>query len=291
MDVRSIDSSVLQTDADALVVGVFADARPAGAAAEIDAALGGAIGSLIERQELTGRRFELTPLLVKAGKARQVLVVGLGNRESLDAGAAFRIAAAAAKQLAAKPRSTVAFFLDEGWPAAWTESGVAGAIVACQGQDLHRAEKNRHPFGTLAWHGGDKAAFERGKILGESINLTRGLVNAPADEIYPETFAQQAAEVAQRNGLEIEIWDARRLAAERCGAMLAVAKGSNREARLVILRYRGAAVGQPPLAIVGKGVTFDSGGLSLKPPEGMLTMKCDKAGASTMVGALRQSPG
>ena len=286
MDVLLIDSSVLATEADALVVGVFEDAPLAGAAAEVDAALSGAIRNLVERKEFVGRRYELAPLLIGVGKARQVLLVGLGKREELDAGRAYRVAAAAAKQLAGKLRGVVAFFLDEGWPAAATESGVAGAIVGCLGQDLHRAEKNRHPFGTLAWHGGDQAAAARGEILGESINLTRGLVNAPADEIYPETFAEQAAEVAKRNGLEIEVWDAKRLAKERCGALLAVAKGSSREARLVILRYRGGPANQPPLAIVGKGVTFDSGGLSLKPPEGMLTMKCDKAGASTMVGAL-----
>jgi leucyl aminopeptidase len=87
--------------------------------------------------------------------------------------------------------------------------------------------------------------------------------------------------------LESEVWDEKRLATERCGSLLAVAKGSNRPARLVILRHRGGAKGAPTLAIVGKGVTFDSGGLSLKPPEGMLTMKCDMAGAATMLAAMR----
>ncbi len=275
------------TDADAIVLGVFEDAPLTGAAAEVDAALGEAIRGLIDRKEFSGRSYETAPLLVPVGRAKQALVVGLGRREKFDAGAAFRSSAAAAKVLAAKPRASVAFFLDEAWPEDWTEAGVCGAIVGCQGQDLYRAEKNRHPFGLLAWSGGTEQAVANGRILGDSVNLTRRLVNSPADDIYPETFAAQAAEVAERCGLEIEIWDEKRLLAERCGAILAVAKGSSRPARLVILRYNGAGKGAPTLAIVGKGVTFDSGGLSLKTPEGMMTMKCDKAGASTMVGAMQ----
>jgi leucyl aminopeptidase len=88
-------------------------------------------------------------------------------------------------------------------------------------------------------------------------------------------------------GCEIEVWDENRLRAERCGALLAVAQGSARPPRLVILRYAGAGAGAPWLGWVGKGVTFDSGGLSLKPTDGMLTMKCDMAGAATVVGAMQ----
>jgi leucyl aminopeptidase len=284
--VQSLESPLLQTEADALAVGVFQDAPLSGAAAELDMAMGGAIRALVDRKEFIGRSYETAPLLVPVGRARQALLVGLGRRDKFDAGEAFRTAATASRSLAGKPRQCVALFLDEGKSSEWTEAGTCGAIVGCQGQDLHRAEKNRHPFHTLLWHGGSDAAIANGRIVGQSVNLTRRLVNGPADEIYPETFAAQAAEVAEENHLDIEIWDEKRLAAERCGAMLAVAKGSSRPARLVLLRYYGAGKDAPTLAIVGKGVTFDSGGLSLKPSEGMLTMKCDKAGASTMIGAL-----
>jgi leucyl aminopeptidase len=287
VQIRRIQSRVTETDADAVVVGAFEDGPLGGAAAEIDVALQGAVSGLIERREFTGRSHELLPLLVPVGRARQVLVVGLGQREKFDAGAAFRSAATAARHLAAKQRANAAFFLDDGWQAEWTESGVCGAMVGCQGQDLYRAEKNRHAFDTLAWSGGSEQAVASGRILGESVNLTRRLVNEPADEIYPETFAGRAADVARQNGLEVEIWDEKRLEAERCGAILAVAKGSSRPARLVMLRYQGAGQDAATLAIVGKGVTFDSGGLSLKTSEGMLTMKCDKAGAATMVGAMQ----
>ncbi len=287
MQVRQITSNVLETESDAVVVGVFRDSPLAGPAAQVDASFNGAVRAMVERKEFAGNLYEIAPLLVPVGRAKQALIVGLGLRKTFDAGLAFRCTAAAARALAAKPRSSVAFFLEDGWSSEIVESGVCGAVVGCQGQDLYRVEKSRHPFATLLWSGAHADAITRGRILGESVNLTRRLVNEPSDNIYPETFAQNAAEVARQNGLEAEIWDEKRLAAERCGALLAVAKGSSRPARLVILRYSGAGAGAPTLAIVGKGVTFDSGGLSLKTPEGMLTMKCDKAGAATMVGAMQ----
>ena len=129
--------------------------------------------------------------------------------------------------------------------------------------------------------------FNAGQILGESINLTRRLVNEPPQDIYPESFAAKAAEVAKACGLECEIWDQPKLEKERCGSLLAVARGSSRPPRLVILRYQGAKPQAQMLALVGKGVTFDSGGLSLKPTDGMLTMKCDMAGAATVLGAMQ----
>jgi leucyl aminopeptidase len=287
VQIEPVKTPVLETAADAIAVGLFEDSPLAGAAAQVDAALAGAVRGLVERKEFAAHANDTAPLLVPVGKTRQVLLVGLGKREKFDAGAAFRASAAAARALAAKPRATVAMFLDERWPADWTESGVAGALTGCVGQDLYREEKKRHPFDKLLWSSDHGEPIAGGRILGEGINLTRRLVNSPADEVYPETFAQRAVEIAASAGLESEVWDEKRLAAERCGALLAVAKGSNRPARLVILRYAGGAKNAPALAIVGKGVTFDSGGLSLKTPEGMLTMKCDKAGACTMLGAMQ----
>jgi leucyl aminopeptidase len=116
--------------------------------------------------------------------------------------------------------------------------------------------------------------------------LTRELVNLPPNYMFPEVFAKRAAEVAVASGLELEVWDELRLRRERCGALLAVSAGSSRPPRLLILRYAGKSQ-QAPLALVGKGVTFDSGGLSLKPSESMLSMKCDMAGAATVLGAMQ----
>ncbi len=288
MFVAKPTTSVTQTPADAVIVGVFAEQPLSGAAAEIDRATKGVIARLIESKEFAGKSYEALPLRGLPGlAASQVLVLGLGERGKFDTGAAHRAAGAAAQILAARPRNTVAFFLAEGWTASEIEAGLCGALVGCQGQDLYRAEKKRHPFKTLLWSGGNEDTTASGQILGDSVNLTRRLVNGPPDDIYPETFADEATKVAGECGFSMEVWDQSRLEAERCGSLLAVAKGSSHPPRMVIARHQGAGPKAPTLAIVGKGVTFDSGGLSLKTPDGMLTMKCDMAGAATMLGALR----
>ena len=275
-------------DVDALVVPLFASDPRLGPIAEVDRATGGLITRLVEAKELTGKKYELVPLFALPGiKSRQVLVVGLGERHSLDAMTVYRATAAAARNLAGKERGRVAFCSGEALGPERNELVVAAAIVGCEGQDLYRAERKRFAFGELVFSGIDAESVERGRVLGESVNLARRLVNEPAQEIYPESFAAKAREVAQSCGLEIEVWDEKKLELERCGSLLAVARGSNRPPRLVIVRYSGGAAAAPTLAIVGKGVTFDSGGLSLKTPEGMLTMKCDMAGAATMLAAMQ----
>ena len=288
MPVTRIDTPLASTTADAIVVGLHADAPLTGPAAEADRATGGLLAKLIERKELTGKRYELVTLLAPNGLLADVLlIVGLGAADKLNAATAHRAAAAASKQLAGKPRKKVAFFLGDLSSASMTEAAVAGAIVGCQGQDLYRAEKKRTPFTEILWSGGAPKDVANGEILGESVNLTRRLVNEPPDRMYPDSFAAEAEKVATANGLEIEIWDQKRLEKERCGSLLAVARGSNREPRLVILRYKGGKADAPLLGWIGKGVTFDSGGLSLKPSDSMLTMKCDMAGAATVLGAMQ----
>lgn len=271
--------------ADALVVGLLEGSPLEGSAAEIDAALGGVLSKLIDREEAMGGEGELTVLLGHQGAATPVVVAaGLGDRVSLDARVAYRAASAAALKLAGKARQRVAFCLDLEDPL--REAAVCGAMTGSHGCDLYRAEKKTHPFAEVIWSGGDRESVERAGRLGDSVNLARDLVNQPAGHLYPETFAEAAGEVAAQTGLELEVWDGQKLQAERCGALLAVAQGSTRPPRLVMLRHRGGGDG-PWLALVGKGVTFDSGGLSIKPSDGMKTMKGDMAGAAAVLGAMR----
>ncbi|MDZ4819854.1 MAG: leucyl aminopeptidase [Planctomycetota bacterium] len=299
MRITTTNVSLAEIAADAIVLPVFQNESPASKTsavlAEADAATDGLLSRLIEQKEITGKPYELVTLLAPPGmKTGQLLIIGLGERAKLDEGMLYRAAAAASKHLAGKPRGGVAFAFGSELSAEQIEAAVAGAIVGCHGQDLYRAEKKRTPFAEIVWHVASKgeslsAAEKRiasGTILGESINLTRRLVNEPAQDLYPESFADHAAAAAREYGLEIEVWDEAKLNAERCGSLLAVARGSSRPPRLVQLHYRGGKPGAPTLALVGKGVTFDSGGLSLKPTDGMLTMKCDMAGAATVLGAI-----
>ena len=287
MKLTSITSNAVATAADAVVVGVWADGQLTTAASAVDQATGGLLSKLIECKEITGKALEVVTVYPSTGmSAPLVAVVGLGDKAKLNRQIAHRAAGAAALSLAKKPREKVAFFLDEQWAADLAENAVAGALVGCVGQDLYRKEKKVYPFGELLWSG-QPAALSAGRILGEAMNLTRRLVNEPPQDIYPETFAQKVVEVAAACGMEVEVWDQARLEQERCGSLLAVAKGSSRPARLVIMSYLGGPKGAPPLALVGKGVTFDSGGLSLKPTDSMLTIKCDMAGAATVLGAMQ----
>jgi leucyl aminopeptidase len=287
MEIRHMDVKPAEIEADAVVVGVFQGLPLAGAAAELDAASAGLMSRLVERGEITGKRNEVLCLFGLSGvAAKQVVVVGWGEQEKLDRGVLAEASGTAAKKLAEKKRGKVVFCLE---PAAndLVEAAVCGVIVGCQGQDLFRAEKKLFLFDEVIVSGGSESAIERGRVLGECTNFARRLVNGPPQEIYPDSMAEAAAEVAGRYGIAGEIWDEDRLQSERCGALLAVARGSVRPPRLVILRYEGGWTGDPPLTLVGKGVTFDSGGLSLKPTDGMLTMKCDMAGAATVLGAMQ----
>ena len=288
MSVTMTREQIQEIAADAVVVAVHADSPLTGAAAALDRAIGGMLSRLIETKEITGKKCEATLLFAPPGiKANAALVVGLGPSDAFDCGTAFRAASAAAKTLSSKARERVAFYLGDGWPSELVEAATAGSVVGCVGQDLYRAKKSRFPFGETLWSCATAEAVANGAIVGEAINLARRLVNEPPSEIYPESFAAAAAGVAEACGIAIEVWDQARLEAERCGSLLAVARGSSRQPQLVILKYFGRPGKEPPLAFVGKGVTFDSGGLSIKPTDGMKTMKCDMAGAAAVLGAMQ----
>lgn len=129
-----------------------------------------------------------------------------------------------------------------------------------------------------------KTVLDRATVLGKAVNATRTLVNEPPSHLYPETFAQAAKELAKGLPVKVTVLDEKRLEKDGYGGILGVGKGSSRQPRLVKLEYSPARA-KRHLALVGKGITFDSGGLSLKPATGMMTMKCDMAGAAAILTA------
>jgi leucyl aminopeptidase len=287
MNVALVSQPAKDVDADAVVVGLFEGEPLSGQLAALDEGSQGAITRVVDAKDLAGKANELTTFLSLAGmKSARLITVGLGKRERLDAGQLFRATATAAKSLGSKRRKRVAFYLPVA-DSQLVESAICGALVGCHGQDLYRAEKKLIPFEELLWSSASAESVQNAWILAEGINLARRLVNEPASEIYPESFAITARRVAKEVGLDVELWDERKLEQERCGSLLAVARGSSRPPRLVILRHSGGGSDQPWLAFVGKGVTFDSGGLSIKDNENMKTMKCDMAGAATVLAAMQ----
>jgi leucyl aminopeptidase len=225
--------------ADAVVLFLTEGGIGGGSAAVIDRATGGLVSRLAAVGEITGKRHECVPLLAAPGlEAGQLLVVGLGKREDVDCGVLYRAAATASRHLAGRPRTKVVFVAEGWWSARQLEQAVAGAAVGMVGQDLYRAEPRRTRFGASVWTGAAPEAVKAGATIADGVNLARRLVNTPPADLYPQSFAEEAAAVAGRTGMEIEIWDEERLRRERCEAMLAVGRGSARPPRLVLLRYR-----------------------------------------------------
>ena len=288
MQIQAIQQGISELDVDAAVVGIYEGGVLPEIVQQLDQATGGGLQALLEAEEIDGKLGDTTVWLSPTSvETTHLLIVGLGPQEEFSPPVAFRVASIAAKKLAAKPRGRVAFCLDGSWSETVIESAVCGSLVGCVGQDLYRREKNLHPPEEVLWYTEETDALERGQVIADSVNLTRRLVNEPADVIYPQTFAETATQEAAESGFEIEVWDEDRLREEKCGSLLGVARGSDRPARLLVMRHRGNDSKHPELALVGKGVTFDSGGLSLKPSEGMKAMKCDMAGAATVLGTMR----
>ena len=273
-------------DYEVIVADIGSDLELSGKTAELNTASGNSISRLIECGEITGKEAEATVILSPAGMSATHLVV-VGTGDNVDVRSAFRAAAAGTRAVTSKARGRVLMTLGTNWDNACQEAAVAGAIVGSSGPDLYRKEKKRIAPESLLWSEVSADVCKSGQAIGDSVNLTRRLVNMPAGHLYPESFAAEALGVAESTGLGIEIWDEAQLNDQRCGSLLAVSRGSARPPRLVMVRHRGGSSDDLPLALVGKGVTFDSGGLSIKPSEGMKTMKCDMAGAATVLGTMQ----
>ncbi|WP_439629490.1 leucyl aminopeptidase [Gemmata sp.] len=271
--------------ADWLVVGVWAgDAPLVGPAQVVDAATNGLISKLRTAGDVTGKHLELTPVLTPSGSAaKRLLVVGLGKQDGATRSTLHDAAAAAARHVTGKKVGTLAFAVPS--PEFTLAAGV-GLAQGCQGPGVRKTTPTRHAPDRLVIVGGEATALPRVHAEAEGLWLARELVNAPPCDLYPETFAVAAAESGRKHGFDVEVWDEARIAAERMGSLLGVAQGSVRPARLALLRYTGNP-GGPTLALVGKGVTFDSGGLSLKPTDGMVDMKGDMAGAAAVLGGVQ----
>lgn len=288
----------------AIVVNLFRGVqKPGGATGAVDEALGGMITDLIRGGDLTGK-FKEAILFRTSGKvpAERVLVVGLGRKERFTLDRIREVSAKAAR------------FLGDGRVTAFTtvvhgagvggfdlqeaaEAVVEGTILGTyrfdryrtEGRDEERVELERM---TLAVKDEDRLptvqeAIRWASTVSAATNFVRDLVAAPAQDKTPTHLAQVVTEMAKATGLRCTVLDREAAAELKMGAFLGVAQGSDQPPKFVVLEYRGADEGEKPVALVGKGVTFDSGGLSLKTPEQMMEMKRDMAGAATVFGILR----
>jgi leucyl aminopeptidase len=286
-------------EAEALVSYVFEAEKEQGSAvqgviAELDQAAGGALGKLAAAGELTGKTLEFTLVHFAPGVAAQRLVlVGAGKREKFGTAELRRLASSAVRYLKARAVKRIAFLAREGERTPEAAQAVAeGLLLGNFDGDKYRTDKKNAPIESAALAGFDPAAqsgIERGRIIGESQNFTRELGNEPSNLLTPRLLAERAEAMAREAGLTVDILDEKRIEELKMGALLGVARGSVEPPRVIVLTYTPEKVvpGAPVLGLVGKAVTFDTGGISIKPSNDMEKMKFDMAGGAAMLGAMR----
>ncbi len=298
MNIILLRDSLNSIPVSCLVLGIFENAAESGRPAygePFDAI----VTRLASEKELTGSIGELTTLYgLEGARAGSVLLVGLGARDRFDAGAAYSAGFAAAKRLCARRRESVAIALPPtGEPRSIASALVEGVIAGTRGPGVRKSEPVRHPFDALSVvlagaettadsFAGLETSMARGKIVGESINLARDLVNTPPAEKSPARLADRIAVVAADVGIAVDVWDIARIREARFGGLLGVAAGSEEPPRFVVLQYQRGG-DRPAFSLVGKGVTFDSGGLSLKPSASMEDMKSDMTGAAVVAATMQ----
>jgi leucyl aminopeptidase len=300
MQIRLETKPFAAIETDALVAYLFEETDPVqGRIAEMDGAATGLLRKLAKSGELTGKTLEFTLVHAPAGlKAARLLLVGAGKREQWNSATLRKIAGAALRYLKARSVKNFALFVREGHATEETAQAIAeGALAANFEADKYKTDKKNDKNMETVLLGGysdaERAAGEKGlskgRIIADAQNFTRDLVNEPSNKLTPRILAEKAEAMAKEAGLSIEILDEKKIANLNMGALLSVAQGGPEPPRVVVVTYTPANLkpGAPVIGLVGKAVTFDTGGISIKPADGMEKMKYDMAGGATMLGVMR----
>lgn len=296
MQVRIAQDAPTAARAGALVVPVFSDGELTGTAKAVDAALGGAIADIFSSGEIKGKLNELALVHAKGQPFQRVLVVGLGETAKYEPQFLARYAGAAVRYLGRRNVTDVAIALppqakgDEIASASFVAEGaIAGSFDTTIYQEKPEKSVSVQTVSIIT-DGLDVSALERGvargTILGESVNFARRLAVTPANDMTPTILANEATKAAKDAGLEIDVLDEERARKEGMGSFLSVAQGSAQPPQFIVLTYKGDPSSKELLALVGKGITFDTGGISLKPPDRMEEMKYDMSGGAGVIAAM-----
>ncbi len=253
--------------------------------AELDAAFGGALSAMVADEKFkAGAGASLTVRSMGKTSAKWVGIFGAGKGDANGA----RLAAGAASSFARKKGLTSLDINFQGGGKAHAEAIGEGIVAGNYRYDRYLPEaRSTAALENFSVQGLDApdADVLTGLIMGQARSLARDLINDPADDIYPETLAQAATKLGTER-LQVEVWDHDRLKNAGMVGITAVGQGSDRKPRFVHMTYTPAGESKGNVALVGKGVTFDAGGLSIKPSGGMITMKCDMGGAAAVIGVM-----
>jgi leucyl aminopeptidase len=271
------------------------DAKPRLKLATGDAAVQSVSADLLSSGELTGKPFETNLLHKPAGlKAKRLLLVGGGSAKKFTSYDLRRVAGTAARALKSRGIRGFAMVAPVGIAAEEAVTAIVeGALVGNFDPDYYRSDRKDQKIEALTIvAAGDAAGLEKAaneaRIVGESQNFTRDLVNEPSNRMTPTILGERAKKMCAENGLKCEVYGADKIKEMKMGAFWSVAQGSDEPPALIVMTYEPAgAPAKPVLGLVGKGITFDTGGISIKPADGMEKMKYDMAGGATMIGTMR----
>jgi len=307
MDIKFSQQGIEDVASDALVVGVAYQQKEqrspvfSKAARAVDDALGGLLQELFASGEFKGEAGELTTVHTMGKLAtRRVVLVGLGKQEKLQPLAIQRACGAAARHVQQTGAHSIALdCLLENAPLdleTQTQAAIEGALLGVytfkkyQQADAHgngRGINKMRVLAGAAHHARLEPAMQRAIAFAGATNFTRDLVNEPPNVLTPTELANRAGLVAKRFDLDFEVLDRPQMQELGMGGLLGVSQGSQEPAKFIIMRYHGASTrGEKDMTLVGKGITFDTGGISIKPAENMYKMKGDMAGAAAVIGAM-----
>jgi leucyl aminopeptidase len=299
--VRLSSESPGQVDTDLLIVPAFDGESVADGLVFLDAATGGEVTRATASGEMKGRLYEIfvTPASGAGWTPGRVALVGAGKAADFTTERLRKVATAGALMARGRRIPRVAFLARGPIPGRDAVQAIAeGLVLAGFSVDQYKTGERFGPAATALivvapkQEFGDApalaAAVERGQILGDCSNLARGFANEPSNVLTPRVFAERAAAIAKESGLGVEILDEKQIETLGMGLLLGVARGSAEPPRVIVLRHDPpGAPASPVLGLIGKGITFDTGGISIKPAEGMERMKDDMAGGAAVVCAMR----
>ena len=297
MHVRSVQDSPLSVRAGALILPIFTDCTLDGATKVVDEALGGAIADIVAAGEHKGKLGEIALIHAKDHTFRRIIVVGLGEREKFEPLHLGRAVGAAVRSFGRKGTKEFALALPlvaKGHEAACASAAAEGAIASTfdLGSYQKDTEKNNRAESlAILSESFDGKALEsgakRGTTIGTAVNLARRLANTPANDMTPTHLGKEALSIGKATGIQVDVHDAAWAEKQKMGSFLSVAHGSEQPPAFIVMTYKGDPSSKELLALVGKGITFDTGGISIKPAQGMEDMKMDMSGAAGVIATMQ----
>lgn len=304
VEIKVESGDITQHAAKAVIVNLFDGVKsPGGATGAVDKAMDGAISNLISEGEIKGKKGEAV-LIHTLGKtpSPRVIIGGLGKQDDFDLSVVRNLMGTCLRRARGASATSVATILHG--------AGIAGLDPeACAQAIAEGAVLGTYRFRRYKYNGGDdnptkdietlhivesdeskldaiRRGVERGTIMAQAANHTRDMANEPANNLYPELFADRAKTLMQDAGIECEVFDDKKITDLGMGALMGVGVGSSHPPRFIIMRYKGNSGSDKTMGLLGKGITFDSGGISIKPAAGMESMKGDMSGGAAVIGTM-----